>query len=70
MVNTNKKLSSVRCRVEHPFAEIKCRMKFKARYRGIRKNSWQFTMVSACYNIKRLIGQFSPAQKYATVAVT
>jgi len=61
----NKKLSSVRCRVEHPFAEIKCRMNFNVRYRGIRKADWQFTMVSAAYNLKRLIGQLQPAQAQA-----
>lgn len=63
----NKKISSVRCRVEHPFAEIKCRMNFKSRYRGLRKNQWQFMMVSAAYNLKRLVGQIIPAQKQAVV---
>jgi len=63
----NKKLSSVRCRVEHPFAEMKCRMKFSLRYRGIRKAEWQFTMAAAAYNIKRLIGQLQPAQAQAVV---
>ena len=63
----NKKISSVRCRVEHPFAEIKCRMNFQARYKGIQKNDWQFRMVAAAYNLKRLIGQFFPAQKQAVV---
>lgn len=33
----NRKLSSVRCRGEHPFAEIKIRMNFKLRYRGFRR---------------------------------
>jgi len=61
----NKKLSSIRCRVEHPFAEIKCRMNFKARYRGIRKNEWQFKMVCAVYNLKRVIGQIYPPQRQA-----
>lgn len=63
----NKKLSSVRCRVEHPFAEMKCRMRFHLRYRGIRKADWQFTMVSAAYNLKRFIGQLHPAQAQAVV---
>lgn len=63
----NKKISSVRCRVEHPFAEIKCRMKLKARYRGTIKNSWHFTMVSAAYNLKMLIGKMFPTQKYAVM---
>lgn len=66
----NRKLSSVRCRGEHPFAEIKKRMKFRLRYCGLRKTSWQFTMVSASYNLKRLIGQICPAQKQALVWCT
>jgi len=63
----NRKLSSVRCRVEHPFAEMKCRMKFVLRYRGLRKAEWQFNMVTAAYNLKRLIGQIQPAQTQAVV---
>lgn len=63
----NKKLSSVRCRVEHPFAEMKKRMKFYSRYRGQRKNEWQFTMVCAAYNLKRLVGELHPAQKQAVI---
>jgi len=63
----NRQLSSVRCRVEHPFAEIKCRMRFKLRYRGLRKADWQWTMVSAAYNLKRFVGQLFPAQAQALV---
>jgi len=63
----NRQLSSVRCRVEHPFAELKCRMRFALRYRGLRKASWQFTMAAASYNLKRFIGQLFPAQAQAVV---
>ena len=63
----NRKFSSVRCRGEHPFAETKCRMHFHLRYRGLRKADWQFTMVAAAYNLKRLIGQLFPAQAQAVV---
>jgi transposase, IS5 family len=63
----NKKISSVRVRVEHPFAEIKCRMNFKARYRWMIKNTWQFTMTCAAYNLKRFVWQVIPAQKQAVV---
>ena len=63
----NRKLSSVRCRGEHPFAEAKCRMHFRLRYRGLRKTDWQFTMVAAAYNLKRFIGQLFPAQAQAVV---
>ena len=66
----NRKISSVRCRVEHPFAEMKCRMNFKPRYKGLRKNEWQFMMASAAYNLKRLIGQIIPAQKQAVIWMT
>lgn len=66
----NKKISSVRVRVEHPFAEMKCRMNFKARYRWIVKNAWQFTMACAAYNLKRFIWQIIPAQKQAVVWCT
>lgn len=61
----NHKISSVRCRTEHPFAEIRIRMRFKARYRGLRKNEWHWRMVTAAYNLKRLVGKFFPAQKQA-----
>jgi len=66
----NKKISSVRCRGEHPFAEIKCRMKYKARYIGERKNEWQFKMVALAYNLKRWIGKYNPAQKQAIIWYT
>ena len=64
---TNHKRSSVRCRVEHPYGEIKIRMHFKARYRGLRKNSWHFRMTAAAYNLKRFVGELFPAQKQALV---
>lgn len=63
----NRKRSSVRCRVEHPYGEIKIRMDYKARYRGLRKNSWHFRMTAAAYNIKRFVGELFPAQKQALV---
>lgn len=60
----NKKLSSVRCRGEHPFAQIKCRMKFRARYRGLKKNTWHISMTNAAYNLKMLVGRlFSPLKQ-------
>jgi len=66
----NRKLSSVRCRGEHPFSHLKERMKFKLRYRGIKKADWQGRMVVAAYNLKMLIGKFCPAQKQAVVWCT
>lgn len=63
----NHKISSVRCRTEHPFAEIRIRMGFKARYRSLRKNDWHWRMVTGAYNLKRLVGKFFRAQKQAVV---
>lgn len=63
----NRKISSVRCRGEHPYAEIKCRLKFRVRYKGLRKNEWHFRMTAAAYNLKRWIGKIFPAQKRAVV---
>lgn len=63
----NKKLSSVRCRGEHPFSHLKERMNFKLRYRGLKKIDWQMRMAFAAYNLKRLIGKFTPAQKQAVI---
>ena len=44
---TNRKLSSIRSRVEHVFRVIKCQFGYrKVRYRGIEKNAAQvFTLV-------------------------
>ena len=44
---TNRKLSSVRSRVEHVFRVIKCQFGYrKTRYRGLAKNAAQvFTLV-------------------------
>lgn len=63
----NRQLSSVRCRGEHPFAELKCRMKFRLRCRGLRKTSWHMTMAGAAYNLKRFVGQIFPAQAQAVM---
>jgi transposase, IS5 family len=63
----NRQLSSARCRVEHPFAEMKNphKMKFRVRYRGDLKNSWHWTMACASYNLKRMVGILHPPQKQA-----
>lgn len=44
----NRKLSSVRAKVEHPFQVLKCQWKYtKVRYRGLQKNTLQlFTLFS------------------------
>jgi len=66
----NRKNSSIRVKVEHPFAEIKCRMKHVARFVWLDKNSFDFRMVAMAYNMKRLVGIFYKAQKQAVVFVT
>lgn len=63
----NRRKSTVRARGEHPFAELKRRMKFRLRYRGFRKVEWQVTMACAAYNLKRFVGILEPAQAQAVV---
>lgn len=51
----NKKLSSVRSKVEHPFQVIKCLWGYtKARYRGIKKNTGQLYLLFGLFNIFRV----------------
>jgi len=48
----NKKLSSVRAMVEHPFQVIKCQWKYvKVRYKGLKKNTLQIFTLFALYNL-------------------
>ena len=48
----NKKLSSVRAKVERPFQVIKCQRNYcKLRYKGISKNLNQIRMLFTLYNI-------------------
>lgn len=51
----NKQKSSVRCRVEHVFAWMKKTMKLRnVRFRGLQRNTFHLTMISAAYNLRRL----------------
>lgn len=51
----NKKMSSIRSKVEHPFQVIKCQWgHVKARYRGIKKNAGQLYMLFGLYNLFRV----------------
>ena len=44
----NKKFSSVRAKVEHPFQIIKCQWNYrKTRYRGLKKNTGQLNILLA-----------------------
>lgn len=51
----NKKMSSIRSKVEHPFQVIKCQWGYvKARYRGIKKNAGQLYILFGLYNLFRV----------------
>ena len=51
----NKKLSSIRSKVEHPFQVIKCLWGYrKTRYRGIQKNANQLMMLFALTNLFKM----------------
>lgn len=51
----NRKLASVRAKVEHPFQVIKCQWNYvKVRYRGLKKNASQLYMLFALYNVYRV----------------
>lgn len=57
----NKKLSSARAFVEHPFNAIKNWFKFrKTRYVGILKNTCQVFMLTTLYNLHRIRKVLSP----------
>lgn len=51
----NRKLSSARAIVEHPFQVIKCQWNYrKARYRGLAKNTGQLHLLFGLYNLFRV----------------
>ena len=51
----NRKLSSARAIVEHPFQVIKCQWHYrKARYRGLAKNTGQLQLLFGLYNLFRV----------------
>ena len=48
----NKKLSSIRAKVEHPFRILKCQFKYtKTRYKGLFKNKMQLFSLFALANL-------------------
>jgi IS5 family transposase len=50
----NKQVSKVRALGEHPFAWMKRTMNFaRCRYRGLRRNAFDFMMTVSAYNLKR-----------------
>ncbi len=60
----NRKLASVRAKVEHCFQVIKCQWHYvKARYRGLKKNTTQLRMLFALanlYRVRRQLQKFQP----------
>ena len=51
----NRKLSSARAVVEHPFQVIKCQWNYrKTRYRGLAKNTGQLQLLFGLYNLFRV----------------
>ena len=56
---TNRIKSTIRAKVEHPFAWIKTRyMHKKVRYRGLVKNSFHWFLISAIYNFELLARKY------------
>jgi IS5 family transposase len=52
----NKLVSRVRAIGEHPYAWMKKLMNFaRCRYRGLRRNSFDFVLTAAAYNVRRAI---------------
>lgn len=49
----NRLIASVRAVVEHPFAWLKAMGHGRVRYRGRRRNAFDFAMVAMAYNFKR-----------------
>src|SRR5690606_39603849 len=49
----NRLLSMTRAIVEHPFAWMSQMGHDRARYRGLRRNAFDFALMSVAYNIKR-----------------
>lgn len=62
----NKLVSKVRAIGEHPFAWMKRLMNFtRCRYRGLRRNAFDFTLTTAAYNVKRMVSLLAARQAAA-----
>jgi IS5 family transposase len=58
----NKLVAKLRAVGEHPFAWMKRLMNFtRCRYRGLRRNDFDFVMTRAAYNLKRAASLLAPA---------
>jgi IS5 family transposase len=52
----NRRVSKVRALGEHPFAWMKRLMNFtRCRYRGLRRNTFDFIVTAAAYNVRRAV---------------
>ena len=57
----NRLVSQVRAIGEHPYAWMKRLMNFtRCRYRGLRRNAFDFTMTAAAYNLRKAVSLASP----------
>ena len=57
----NRLIASVRAVVEHPFAWLKQMGHGRVRYRGRRRNAFDFALVAVAYNFKRSLSLARPA---------
>src|SRR5512138_2536385 len=56
----NKLVSRVRAIGEHPYAWMKRLMNFtRCRYRGLRRNAFDFVMTAAAYNVRKAVSLLS-----------
>ncbi len=59
----NRLVSRVRAIGEHPYAWMKRLMNFtRCRYRGLRRNAFDFTMTAAAYNVRRSLSLTAAAK--------
>lgn len=65
----NKLVSQVRAIGEHPYAWMKRLMNFtRCRYRGLRRNAFDFTMTAAAYNVRKAVSLLSAKAAAAAAA--
>lgn len=65
----NKLVSQVRAIGEHPYAWMKRQMNFtRCRYRGLRRNAFDFTMTAAAYNVRKAVSPLSAKAAGAAAA--
>jgi len=59
----NRLVAKVRAVGEHPYAWMKRMMNFtRCRYRGLRRNAFDFVMTAAAYNVRKAVSLAAPAR--------